>query len=73
MKMMKTIEPRSCTGAAASGAAANATEHVIDGGNHAQFGSYGLQAGDGIARISPQQQIDETVSVIVGTILGSDN
>ncbi len=29
---------------------------VIDGGNHAQFGSYGLQAGDNEATISPEEQ-----------------
>jgi len=29
---------------------------VIDGGNHAQFGSYGPQAGDNIAAISPEEQ-----------------
>ena len=29
---------------------------ILDGGNHAQFGSYGLQAGDGVATISPEEQ-----------------
>jgi len=29
---------------------------VIEGGNHAQFGSYGPQAGDKIATISPEEQ-----------------
>lgn len=29
---------------------------VIEGGNHAQFGSYGLQAGDNEATISPEEQ-----------------
>ena len=29
---------------------------VIEGGNHAQFGSYGLQAGDKIATISAEEQ-----------------
>jgi pimeloyl-ACP methyl ester carboxylesterase len=29
---------------------------VIDGGNHAQFGSYGPQAGDNAATISPEDQ-----------------
>ena len=33
------------------------TEYVvIDGGNHAQFGSYGFQAGDNTATISPEDQ-----------------
>ncbi len=29
---------------------------AIEGGNHAQFGSYGLQAGDNEAAISPEEQ-----------------
>lgn len=41
------------------------TEHVIRGGNHAQFGSYGLQDGDGTSYISTRDQIEETVSVIL--------
>ena len=33
------------------------TEYVVmDGGNHAQFGSYGFQAGDNTATISPEDQ-----------------
>lgn len=40
-------------------------EHVIQGGNHAQFGSYGHQDGDGEATISKEEQIKETVSVII--------
>lgn len=43
----------------------NSIEHVIEGGNHAQFGSYGFQTGDGTALISAQQQIDETVMEII--------
>ena len=30
--------------------------YVIDGGNHAQFGSYGNQKGDGTATITPYEQ-----------------
>ena len=41
-------------------------EYVIMGGNHAQFGSYGRQKGDGEATISAERQWDETVSVILG-------
>ncbi len=37
---------------------------TIQGGNHAQFGDYGLQKGDGTATISAQAQRDYTVSVI---------
>lgn len=37
----------------------------IEGGNHAQFGDYGLQPGDGQARISPQSQWDAVLSASV--------
>ena len=40
-------------------------EFVIEGGNHAQFGSYGKQKGDGEALISPEDQREQTVSCIV--------
>jgi dienelactone hydrolase len=33
---------------------------TIDGGNHGQFGSYGLQAGDNPASISPEEQWTQT-------------
>ena len=39
-------------------------ERVIKGGNHAQFGSYGVQQGDGVAAISGDDQIDRTVALI---------
>lgn len=41
-----------------------ARELVIDGGNHAQFGSYGAQDGDGTAAISADEQVDQTVDAI---------
>ena len=40
-------------------------ELIIDGGNHALFGSYGLQDGDGQASISAQQQIRQTVAAFL--------
>lgn len=40
-------------------------EYTIEGGNHAQFGSYGVQRGDGTAAISAEEQIQETVRVIM--------
>lgn len=40
------------------------TETVIDGGNHAGFGSYGEQEGDGKAEIETEEQIAQTVSAI---------
>lgn len=41
----------------------------IDGGNHAQFGDYGLQPGDGQAKISPQQQWDQVSSATVSFLM----
>ena len=40
-------------------------EYTIEGGNHAQFGSYGVQRGDGTAAISAEEQMQETVRVIM--------
>lgn len=43
------------------------TEHVfvIEGGNHAQFGNYGSQDGDGAARITPEEQQKQTTKLIL--------
>ncbi len=38
---------------------------TIDGGNHAQFGNYGPQAGDGTATISREDQQAKTVETVV--------
>ena len=46
----------------------NLTEYVINGGNHAQFGAYGIQSGDGIATISPENQRDQTEKAILDFI-----
>lgn len=46
----------------------NFTEHVIDGGNHAQFGVYGEQKGDGVSIITHKEQIEETTKAIVNFI-----
>lgn len=43
-------------------------EHIIDGGNHAQFGNYGEQSGDGTAAISADEQQKEAVNVITEAI-----
>lgn len=40
------------------------TSYVIEGGNHAWFGNYGAQAGDGRAYISHDQEQDEAVREI---------
>lgn len=48
----------------------NYREYVIEGGNHAQFGAYGEQSGDGEATISAREQINQTVEQILkGKIL----
>jgi len=44
------------------------TELVIEGGNHAQFGSYGPQAGDGTAIIPPDSQRAQTVAAILALV-----
>lgn len=44
------------------------TEVVIDGGNHAQFGNYGIQKGDGTSDISALQQQEEAAAPIVSFI-----
>ncbi len=38
---------------------------VIEGGNHAQFGNYGPQPGDGTATISTAEQQSQTVDLMV--------
>ena len=40
-------------------------EESIEGGNHAQFGSYGAQKGDGLPSISATEQIEETVRIVL--------
>lgn len=47
-------------------------EYEIPGGNHAQFGSYGVQKGDGRALISEEDQQKETVRLILDS-LGEGN
>ena len=46
------------------------TEVVLDGGCHAQFGSYGPQNGDGIPTISGEEQVRQTTEVITAFIGG---
>lgn len=48
------------------------TEWVaIEGGNHAQFGWYGEQPGDGLATLSRQEQHRQTLSAIVNFLQSS--
>lgn len=46
----------------------DATEVVLDGGCHAQFGSYGAQDGDGVPTISGEEQIRQTVEAIAAFV-----
>lgn len=48
----------------------NTVELVIPGGNHAQFGDYGSQKGDGLAAIPPQEQLRQTVQIILPLLTG---
>lgn len=43
-------------------------EIVLEGGCHAQFGSYGAQRGDGVPAISGEEQIKQTAEAIVDLI-----
>ncbi len=44
---------------------ADFTEYVIEGGNHAQYGDYGAQKGDGIATITADEQRDVVTEKIL--------
>ncbi|WP_270170847.1 alpha/beta hydrolase [Paenibacillus sp. SYP-B4298] len=44
---------------------ATALYERIEGGNHGQFGSYGVQKGDLPATISPEQQLEETAAKLI--------
>ncbi len=45
------------------------TELIISGGNHAYFGMYGEQEGDGVASITAAEQIDLTATYIAEFIM----
>lgn len=47
----------------------SAKEHIIDGGCHAFFGSYGSQDGDGAPTISRESQIRQTADLIEAFLL----
>ena len=42
----------------------SAEERVIEGGNHAGYGDYGAQQGDGTASITPQEQQEAVVDAV---------
>lgn len=46
----------------------NMEEFVLEGGNHAQFGDYGEQTGDGTATISAGEQLEQSIDAIVNFI-----
>jgi pimeloyl-ACP methyl ester carboxylesterase len=43
---------------------------VIDGGNHAQFGHYGPQTGDGVATIDREEQQRQTAETVLAFLEG---
>ena len=43
-------------------------EYAIEGGNHAQFGNYGEQKGDGAALISAEEQQQQAVQFILDCV-----
>lgn len=45
---------------------ATLVEAILPGGNHAQFGDYGLQQGDGTAAVSPEEQRAWAVRILTG-------
>lgn len=49
---------------------ADTTETEIAGGNHAYFGAYGAQKGDGAATLTPQQQITFSAESIAAFMKG---
>ena len=51
----------------------NLTELIIKGGNHAQFGYYGNQSGDGVAKIAPDNQQKQCVDEIIEFIRGIES
>lgn len=46
----------------------NTVELIIEGGNHAFFGTYGLQEGDGTATITNESQINQAVAFTLEAI-----
>ncbi len=52
---------------------ANLTETVLQGGNHAGFGCYGPQQGDGKADITSEQQQTDTAQAIAEFCLAAKN
>ena len=47
----------------------DAVEYVIEGGNHGQFGSYGIQEGDGAATVTAEEQQAYTADLVAEAFL----
>lgn len=45
---------------------ADLQEAILPGGNHAQFGDYGMQQGDGTATVTPEAQLAWAVRILTG-------
>ncbi|MCR4757622.1 MAG: hypothetical protein K5792_07465 [Butyrivibrio sp.] len=50
----------------------DSTEFVIDGGIHSYFGSYGIQEGDGVPKVTNRDQMQKAADIIVEWIEKSD-
>ncbi|PRY82835.1 alpha/beta hydrolase [Alkalibacterium olivapovliticus] len=46
--------------------------YTIDGGNHAGFGNYGFQSGDGAATITQEDQQEQVVDIMMSVLLEND-
>lgn len=46
----------------------NLTEIIIKGGNHAQVGDYGIQSGDGVAKINALKQQEKSCEEVINFI-----
>lgn len=42
----------------------NVKEIAIEGGNHANFGCYGVQEGDGESKLTPEEQWSSTKTIV---------
>lgn len=47
----------------------DSVKYVLEGGNHAYFGNYGYQRGDGIATVTPDKQQDDAADKIIEVLL----
>ena len=50
----------------------NTIEFTIEGGNHAYYGNYGEQSGDGVATITAQAQQEQVVQLFCQTFINKE-